>query len=216
MEDNSQDSATQTSSDTAADTTDTTSTDTSSGATNVLTGDTTTDGQGDQAADSSTDDGKGKEGAPEAYAEFTLPEGVKIDAAKLEQALPIFKELNLTQEQAQKLIDLQTDGVNKANEAFSADKATRLQALKSDKEIGGDNFAKSSEMVGRALNTFLSAEEQQDLGQYIDRFGTNTTLVKLMYRVAKGMTEDTKFEGGNSVNGTEDRINSFYSTMQPK
>ena len=48
--------------------------------------------------------------APENYAAFTMPEGVQAgDAsvqAAIDEAAPIFKELNLTQEQAQKLVDL--------------------------------------------------------------------------------------------------------------
>lgn len=223
MEESSQEQTSQTSSDAAgadvtqgADTSATAATDASGDKGNALTGDTTTDDQGGQQQNTDSDDGKDKGGAPEAYAEFKLPEGVKVDAERLEAALPLFKEMNLTQEQAQKLVELQAEGVKKADEQFASDKAARLQALKTDKEIGGDNFTKSTEMVGRALNSFLSAEEQQDLSQYINRFGTNTTLVKLMYRVAKGMTEDTKFEAGGNASSTEDRINTFYSTMQPK
>lgn len=48
--------------------------------------------------------------APESYAAFTMPEGVQAgDAAvqaAIDEAAPLFKELNLTQEQAQKLVDL--------------------------------------------------------------------------------------------------------------
>jgi hypothetical protein len=46
-------------------------------------------------------------GAPEAYADFKAPEGYIIDKVLLEAALPAFKELNLTQDQAQRLVDIQ-------------------------------------------------------------------------------------------------------------
>ena len=54
-----------------------------------------------------TDDTAGVTGddsqlAPETYADFTLPEGVELDTALLTDAAPLFKELGLTQEQAQK------------------------------------------------------------------------------------------------------------------
>ena len=45
------------------------------------------------------------EGAPEAYAAFTAPEGTKLDPEAIKNIAPIFKELNLSQAQAQKLVD---------------------------------------------------------------------------------------------------------------
>lgn len=49
---------------------------------------------------------KSAEGAPEKYADFTLPEGYEFDADSLKAAQGLFKELNLTQAQSQKLIDM--------------------------------------------------------------------------------------------------------------
>lgn len=45
--------------------------------------------------------------APEKYETFAAPEGYEIDPALVEKATPLFKELGLTQEQAQKLVDFQ-------------------------------------------------------------------------------------------------------------
>lgn len=45
------------------------------------------------------------EGAPETYADFTAPEGFEIDKDAIGKVLPVFKELNLSQAQAQKLVD---------------------------------------------------------------------------------------------------------------
>jgi hypothetical protein len=151
----------------------------------------------EEAAAAEKDGDKGKTGAPEEYAEFTLKEGQTLDQAALDYALPIFKELGLTQEQAQKLVNIQAEGMAKATEAFTNDKAARLDAIKNDKEYGGDKFVASSEAVGRALNTLLSADEQADLKAYTERFGPNPTLFRLMYRVAtKALSEDTRFEQG--------------------
>src|SRR5687767_12536146 len=74
------------------------------------------------AAPASGDTGAGKEeepktGAPEKYEDFTLPEGIELDQAAMEGFLPVAKELNLTQEQAQKLVDLQTAYVKNAADA---------------------------------------------------------------------------------------------------
>lgn len=57
------------------------------------------------------EDGKkpSTEGAPETYADFKAPDGYSLDEAVVAKASPIFKELNLTQDQAQKLVDFYAD-----------------------------------------------------------------------------------------------------------
>ena len=55
--------------------------------------------------------------APDAYAEFKLPEGVKLDEKTLGEATTLFKELNLPQEGAQKLVDFHTKALSDAAQA---------------------------------------------------------------------------------------------------
>lgn len=76
------------------------------------------EGQGQGEADKTSEGGNTTEetqtGAPEAYAAFTMPEGYVLDGERLELANTTFKDLNLTQDQGQKLIDLfvKADGEN--------------------------------------------------------------------------------------------------------
>src|SRR5216683_2759021 len=56
-------------------------------------------------------------GAPEKYTDFTLPEGFKFDAAALTEAQTVFKELNLSQAGAQKLVDTYTKQLAAATSA---------------------------------------------------------------------------------------------------
>jgi hypothetical protein len=155
-------------------------------------------------------------GAPESYAEFTLPEGMKLDKMALKQAIPIFKQMNLTQDQAQQLVTLKAEGVRKMEEAFQADKNQRLEAIRKDKEIGGDNFKHTEQVVARALDSFLNADEQAELVAYIDRFGASPVLAKLMYRVGKGMAEDSRMESGSKSRAEPDReaiLKNMYPSM---
>jgi hypothetical protein len=48
-----------------------------------------------------------KPAAPEAYTAFKAPDGYTLDPKAIEAVAPIFKELGLTQDQAQKLVDAQ-------------------------------------------------------------------------------------------------------------
>src|SRR6266849_9161845 len=56
-------------------------------------------------------------GAPEKYTDFTVPEGFKFDATALTEAQAVFKELNLSQESAQKLVNTYSKQVLAATSA---------------------------------------------------------------------------------------------------
>jgi len=57
------------------------------------------------------------EGAPEKYADFKVPDGFKFDEKALTEATAAFKELGLTQESAQKLVDTYAKNTQQAIEA---------------------------------------------------------------------------------------------------
>jgi len=57
------------------------------------------------------------EGAPEKYADFKVPDGFKFDEKALTEATAAFKELGLSQEKAQKLVDTYAKNTQQAIEA---------------------------------------------------------------------------------------------------
>lgn len=185
--------------------------------------DTSTNDQSGAGGDASTDDQGGQQqqdskaagGAPESYAEFKLPEGTPIDKERLDAALPVFKEMNLSQEQAQKLVELQAQGMKTQEEQFNVDKQQRVDAIKADKELGGDNFSKVEETVQKALDGFLNADEQKDLTDHIARFGTSPGLARLLYRVGKGMSESTSFQSGGTQSQKDEQaaLKNMYPSM---
>ena len=60
----------------------------------------------DDAAKSEKDKDKDKKaGAPEKYEAFKVPDGVQVDEAALKEFEPMARGLNLSQEQAQQLVD---------------------------------------------------------------------------------------------------------------
>src|SRR5258708_2662348 len=56
-------------------------------------------------------------GAPEKYADFKVPDGFKFDEKALTEATAAFKELGLSQEKAQKLVDTYAKNTQQAIEA---------------------------------------------------------------------------------------------------
>src|SRR5712671_1685898 len=56
-------------------------------------------------------------GAPDKYADFKVPDGFKFDEKALTEATAAFKELGLSQEKAQKLVDTYAKNTQQAIEA---------------------------------------------------------------------------------------------------
>ncbi|WP_209634583.1 peptidase [Cronobacter sakazakii] len=162
-----------------------------------------------EAAEKAEKDKKA-EGAPEKY-EFKATEGVELDTEALKDFEPVARELNLTNEQAQKLVDAypkilagvqqrQADAWQKQTEQWAAD-------VKADKDIGGDKLTSNLSAAQRALEQFGSPE----LKQYLDStgLGNHPALVKCFVKVGQGMSEDKMLSGGH-VSGGNDLISAFY------
>ncbi|EJI6850243.1 peptidase [Salmonella enterica] len=140
-----------------------------------------------------------QEGAPEKY-DFKPAEGQELDAAALEQFEPIARELNLTNEQAQKMVDLygtkimpmvqqqQAEAWQKTTEQWAAD-------VKADKEIGGDKLTGNLSAAQRALAQFGTPE----LKEYLEGtgLGNHPELVKAFIKIGKAMSEDGMVDGSN-------------------
>lgn len=155
--------------------------------------------EGDKPQDDKPADGDKPEGAPEKY-EFKPAEGQELDTAALEQFEPIARELNLTNEQAQKMVDLygtkimpmvqqqQAEAWQKTTEQWAAD-------VKADKEIGGDKLTANLSSAQRALDLFGTPE----LKEYLEGtgLGNHPELVKTFIKIGKAMSEDGMVDGSN-------------------
>ncbi|MDX7275493.1 peptidase [Serratia marcescens] len=129
-----------------------------------------------------------KPAAPEKY-ELSAPEGQELDANALAVFEPIAKELGLSQEQAQKLVDIYPQIQQQQAEAWSKQVADWGEQVKADKEIGGDKFNASVGAAQRALDQFGNTE----LREYLNAsgLGNHPALVRFCAKVGKAMAEDT-------------------------
>lgn len=129
-----------------------------------------------------------KPAAPEKY-EFTPPEGQELDANALAVFEPIAKELGLSQEQAQKLVDIYPQLQQQQAEAWSKQVSDWGEQVKADKEIGGDKFNASVGAAQRALDQFGNPE----LREYLNAsgLGNHPALVRFCAKVGKAMAEDS-------------------------
>lgn len=139
------------------------------------------------------------EGAPEKY-EFQAGEGVELDAEALKDFEPVARELNLTNDQAQKLVDAYPKilaGVQqRQTEAWQAQTEQWAADVKADKEVGGDKLTANLSAAQRALDQFGTPE----LREYLDGtgLGNHPELVKAFIKVGKAMSEDGVITGKES------------------
>ncbi|MGM3315121.1 peptidase [Enterobacter hormaechei subsp. steigerwaltii] len=153
---------------------------------------------GDKPADKPDDKEQKAEGAPEKY-EFKAGEGVELDTEALKDFEPVARELNLTNEQAQKLVDAYPKilaGVQQRQaEAWQKQTEGWAETVKADKEIGGDKLTANLSAAQRALDQFGTPE----LKEYLNAtgLGNHPYLVKTFVKIGKAMSEDGMVDGSN-------------------
>jgi len=144
---------------------------------------------GDGAGNS---EGEGKEapqGAPEKY-EFKAPEGQEFDTGTIEAFSEIAKELNLTQEAAQKLLDRMGPTIETQQKGqLQAIHNEWKQASQTDKEFGGEKLAENLSVAKKALDAFGSPELRALLEQ--SGLGNNPEVIRFMFRAGKAISEDS-------------------------
>lgn len=154
------------------------------------------EGEKDQAEEGQqSEDGDGLD-APDEYAEFTMPEGIEVDAELLDEATPLLKELGLSQEQAQKVIDFYANNiVVRTAEAQQSAWADTLSGWKdtifNSKEFGGDALEENLAHAKKFLDAYGGPEILQTLEQ--TGMGVNPSFVFMLMKAGRDMVGEDKF-----------------------
>lgn len=158
-----------------------------------------------QAADAGNND-NGAYGAPENYdfKGLELPEGFQIDEALAAKFAPIGKELNLSQQSADKLanllVEIQKEQLADAPNKFAEYKKQEQEAVKlsyekllnTDKEIGGGDKSKMNAYLDVAdvgYNAFATPELKDVLSDL--HLDYHPAVIKLFHRLGKLCGNDT-------------------------
>lgn len=130
------------------------------------------------------------QGAPEKY-EFKYPEGYQVDEASLGEYSTAFKELGLTNEQAQRLVDMDAKRSASSSEAAIAAQKQQVETwvgeLKSDPEFGGAKFEANVGIANKALAAFGSPELTQFFKE--TGLGNHPLLVKAFHKIGTQLGE---------------------------
>jgi hypothetical protein len=131
--------------------------------------------------------------APEAY-EFKAPEGRVFDSEVMASYSQVAKELNLSQESAQRLLD--AVGPKMAERQMAMIEATRngwADNSKSDREFGGEKLSENLGVAKKALDAFGTTELRTLLNE--TGLGNHPELIRFMFRAGKAISEDRMVSG---------------------
>lgn len=160
--------------------------------------DTASEKEGDENSSKDSEGDKGDQKAPDKYEDFNIPEGLEADTEALGEFSEVAKELNLSQEQAQRLIDLQTGVMNRMQEAqkeaYETTVSGWLTEAKDDKEIGGENFDANAAVARSAIEKFGSDKLVEALD--LSGLGNHPEMIRFAYKVGKAISDDNIEIGG--------------------
>lgn len=148
--------------------------------------------------------------APEKYADFKLPEGVKLDGELLTEATTLFKDLGLPQEGAQRLVDFHTKALAKAGQdpvdAWGIMVKEWGEKTAADPEIG-PKIKEVKATIGKAYDTLitLAGDKGPAMRETVAEFksvmdltgaGNHPAFVKMLAAFASTVVEGKHVSGG--------------------
>ena len=189
------------------------------GTENLLTGAKQSDGEGSEGnagekkaenGDEKSKEGEKKEeaeeGAPEQYEEFKAPEGLSYDDQFMGTFKDVAKELNLSQKQAQQLLDKCAPVLAQRQiEQIKAVSDQWVERTKTDKEIGGENWTRAASDIARVRDRFgvnADGKMDPDIQEFMQTpIGNHPGLLKLLARVGRAFGEAGFPKGGKDSDG---------------
>lgn len=174
------------------------------------------------------------EGAPEKYEDFRAPDGYTIDPKTIEAAAPIFKELGLTQVQAQSLVDFHTkqmiDAAKAPQTTYETMRNEWTTKAKADPDMakhavdGKTGLDAVKVDMGRALTALNDPDLAAEFKQAMDLTGAgdHPAFIKTFWKLAQYVTEGKHVSGGNpsphgqtppGANGRPDAARALYPNL---
>lgn len=154
-----------------------------------------------------------KAGAPEVY-EFKAAEGQTFDPGFIEGYSGVARELNMTQEAAQTMLD-KVGPILARQQTAQSDRirAEWAEASKVDAEFGGAQFKENIALATQSINKFATPEFKKMLDE--TGLGNHPEWIRYCYRVSKAFSPDN-FEGGHKEGDAAPKdFNSMASKLYP-
>lgn len=168
---------------------------------------------------------------PEKY-ELTAPEGFELNDDILAEVDPVFRELRLDNDQANKLMPLAASFaeriVQQQSDAFQAQATDWAKQAKNDPEIGKANWTETESLVAKALDRFVGPKvTKDDAGKEVvnpfrkllddTKLGNHPEMIRAWRKIGAAIGEDgdlPRSDAGAPVKG--DRLDALYPNDVPK
>lgn len=150
------------------------------------------------------------------YEKFTVPEGFDYDDGKVSEFATLARELNLSQEQAQKLVDLHVRHWLGFEEQMKAQSEEWRKQTMNDPEFGGQKFMQSLQDAHRFVNAF--GGEKLRIALDATGAGNHPEIFKAFALAGRLLGEDQLVKGtGTALTGGgtfADLANTLYPDMK--
>ena len=151
--------------------------------------------------------------------DLTMPEGVEVDQAMLDQFAPTFKELGLTTQQAQALADKFIEAQNQRGEAQQQGWAQTVEGwvdqAKADPEIGGAKWDSTVQTASGIVKRFGNDAFREYLNA--SGAGNHPEMIRFMAKVGAMIGEDRPAVSENPGKKiAQDTASILYPDDQPK
>jgi hypothetical protein len=128
------------------------------------------------------------------------PEGSDLSQAEIDEVLNLAKENNLTQEQAQKIVDARASSisgyVSRTMDKHKEQIKAWGESIKADKELGGENYSKTVELAKRAIDKYASPALKKALDD--SGYGNHPELVRVFKRFGETISDSKMVHGSKS------------------
>jgi hypothetical protein len=146
--------------------------------------------------------------------EFTLkmPEETLLSESVLDDIASIAKEQGLSDEQAQKFLDKQSEVISNYHEDLETQFDDQVTAwgdeIKADKELGGDNLEGSIMLAKRAVTEFAGEEFLAELDK--TGYGNHPQLFRMLTKIGKELSAGDLVEGNRTAPDPKSFADRFY------
>ncbi|NJO00397.1 MAG: hypothetical protein HC880_00775 [Bacteroidia bacterium] len=157
---------------------------------------------------------------PETY-EFKVPEGMELDKVMSDRFTPVFKEIGLTQEQVQKLVDVYAPILKERAESANKDSAESYKEIvngwkQETQDKLGAGAVKELAFAAKFINQMSdSPEEAKALRDFFNETGVGNyyLLNKLLIKAGKKISQDKVVDLNKQSQGSGDDLKVMYPTM---
>lgn len=141
--------------------------------------------------------------APENYEDFKAPQGVNLDKEVAVAVKVVAKELDLSQADAQKLVEKMGPVLAKSEQTrFTALVTQRADGWRAaslkDPEIGGEKHAENLAIAMKTFDAFGTPALKEVLNK--TGLGDNPELLRWAFRIGKAIGPDNKIVAGTTLN----------------